>query len=85
MWETHAPQYIYNAFNAHIGTLPLQIGVEVSIAVSSTFSQSFYFYFFFNFFLFFTFAILPLLCFYKLYFQRSHRRLLTLRRLLVFR
>ena len=48
MWEIHAPQYIYDAFcsngafNVPVGALPLQIGVEVLIAVSFMFSQSFF-------------------------------------------
>ena len=44
-----------------------------SITVSFTVSQSFL-----------TLAILPFLCLCELSFQRSHRRLLTLRRLLIF-
>ena len=46
MWETHASQNIYgascsdSAFNVVVDTLPLQIGVRVSIVVSFTFSDS---------------------------------------------
>ena len=46
----------------------LQIRVGVSIVVSFTFSQSYL-----------THAIFSFLCFRELSFQRSHRRLLTLR------
>ena len=75
MWETHVSRYIYDAFfsddafNALVNALLLQIGVWVglSIAVSFTFSQSFQ-----------TSLIFPFLCFYELFFQMSHQRLLTL-------
>ena len=65
--------FSYDTFNAPIDALPLQIGVGVSIVVSFTFSPSLM-----------TFTIFPVLCFYKLSFQRSHQRLLTLQRILIF-
>ena len=71
----YTPQYIYDAFNEPIGALPLQIGVGVSIVISFTFSQKKKI----------TPAILPFMCFCELSFQMSHRRLLTLRQLSVFR
>ena len=74
MWETQAPQYIYGAFNAYVGALPLR---------GRGFNSNF-FYVFSKFFFFFTPVLLPFLCFCELSFQMTHQRLLTLRRLSVF-
>ena len=77
--ETHASQNILyvsctdSAFNVPIDSLPLQIGVWVAIVVLFTFSLRFL-----------TPATLPFLRFCELSFQRSHQRILTLRRLSIF-